>query len=144
MAPVRRSLAEIPQPYAGQGMHDELNSFVRYEGGWSRELDFERAYKGSLAYTNDARSKVHIRFQGRAITLIHTAALNRCGLMAIIDGGESAPFSEYSEKTQWQARSQRFEAPPGYHTLTVQFPTIADGMSSTLGCFADLDGFVVE
>jgi hypothetical protein len=144
MAPVRRSLAEIPQPYAGTGVHDELNSFVRYEGAWVRGLQFEKAYRGTLAYTNDARSKVHIRFQGRAITLIHTAALNRCRLMATIDGAESVAFSGNAVRTQWQARTQRFEAPPGYHTLTVQFPTIAGGISSVLGCFADLDGFIVE
>ncbi|MBE0659690.1 MAG: hypothetical protein IH602_18500, partial [Bryobacteraceae bacterium] len=144
MAPVRRSLAEIPQPYAGPGVHDELNSFVRYEGVWARGQEFDKAHKGTLAYTNDARSKVHIRFQGRAITLIHTAALNRCRLLATLDGGESVAFSENAERTQWQARTRRFEAPPGYHTLTVQFPTMAGGASPVLGCYADLDGFAVE
>ncbi|MBA3975620.1 MAG: hypothetical protein C0504_15545 [Candidatus Solibacter sp.] len=144
MAPVRRSLAEIPQPYAGAGVHDELNSFVRYEGPWSRGMGFDKAHKGTLAFTNDARARVHIRFEGRAITLIHTAALNRCRLMAVLDGAESVAFSQNSEQTQWQARTRRFEAPPGYHTLTVQFPALAHGVPSALGCFADLDGFVVE
>jgi hypothetical protein len=54
------------------------------------------------------------------------------------------PFGEYADQTRWQARSQRFEAPPGYHTLTVQFPTLGEGVPSTLGCFADVDGFIVE
>lgn len=144
MAPVRRSLAEIPQLYAGPGVHDELNSFVRYEGAWSRGRSFGRAHKGTLAYANDARSRVHIRFQGRALTLIHTAAANRCRLMVTMDGAESVPFSEYADQTRWQSRSQRFEAPPGYHTATLQFPAAAESASSVMGCFADLDGFVVE
>jgi hypothetical protein len=117
---------------------------VRYEGAWARGREFDKAHKRTLAYTNDARSKVHIRFQGRAITLIHTAALNRCRLLATMDGGESVAFSENAERTQWQARTQRFEAPPGYHTLTVQFPTMAGMASTVLGCYADLDGFIVE
>jgi hypothetical protein len=125
-------------------VHDELNSFVRYEGAWARGLDFVKAHQGTLVYTNDARSKVHIRFQGQAITLIHTAALNRCRLLATIDGAESVAFSQNAGQTQWQARTARFEAPPGYHTMTVRFPMLAGGVSPVLGCYADLDGFIVE
>ncbi len=144
LAPVRRTLDGLPQPFAGPGMHDELNSFVRYEGPWGRDLNFKHAYRGTLAYSNDARSRVLIRFQGRAITLIHTAAANRCPAFVSIDGADSTPFSQYSESTGWQSRSPRLDAPPGHHTLTLRFPQPRDGGSSVLGCFLDLDGFIVE
>ncbi len=144
LAPVRRTLDGLPQPYAGTGMHDELNSFVRYEGPWGRDLNFKHAYRGTLAYSNDARSRVYIRFQGRAITLIHTAAANRCPALVSIDGADSIPFSQYSGSTKWQTRSPRLDAPPGHHTLTLRFPQPRDGGSSVLGCFLDLDGFIVE
>jgi len=144
LLPDRRSLAALPQPYAPPGTHDEVNSYVRYEGPWSRDTAFAQAHAGTLAYTNDARSRVHIRFQGRAITLIHTAAANRCTLLVALDGGDDVSFSEYSGATRFQARSARFDAPPGYHTLVMRFPQPRQGASSVLGCFADLDGFIVE
>lgn len=144
LTPERRTLAGVPQPYAPPGQYDELNSFVRYEGAWSRDLSFRKAHRGTLAYTNDARSRVHIRFQGRAVTLIHTAAANRCNLLAALDGSDSVAFSQFSELPKWQARSARFDAPPGYHSLVLRFPQPREGTSSVLGCFADLDGFIVE
>jgi hypothetical protein len=102
------------------------------------------AYLGTLAYTNDARSRVHIRFQGRAVTLIHTAAANRCGVLVSLDGGDGVALNQFSENARWQARSARFEVPPGYHSLVLRFPQPKEGTSSVLGCFADLDGFIVE
>ncbi len=144
LAPIRSSLDGLPQPFAAAGMHDEVNSFVRYEGPWGRDVGSERAYRGTLAYTNDARSRVFIRFEGRAITLVHTAAANRCPALISIDGADSSPISQYSASTRWQARSPRFDVPPGHHTLTLRFPQTRDGGSSVLGCFLDLDGFIVE
>jgi hypothetical protein len=144
LAPVRRTLDALPQPYAPAGTHDELNSFVRYEGPWGRDLSFRNTYRGTLAFSNDTRSRVYIRFQGRAITLIHTAAANRCPALVSIDGADSLPFSQYSGSTRWQSRSPRFDVAPGHHTLILRFPQPRDGASSVLGCFLDLDGFVVE
>jgi hypothetical protein len=144
LTPERRTLDGVPQPYAPPGRYDELNSFVRYEGQWGRDVNSAHAYLRTLAYTNDARSRVHIRFQGRALTLIHTAAANRCSVLITLDGGESVALSQFSEKARWQARPARFEAPPGYHSLVLRFPQPKEGTSSTLGCFADLDGFIVE
>lgn len=143
--PLDRRASDVrAQAAAPPGVHDEINSFVRYEGAWLRAVDLPKAYKGTLAYTNDARSRIVIRFEGQALTLIHTAAANRCSLLVSLDGADSVVFSQYSERANWQSRSARFEATPGYHTLTVRFPQPREGTSSVVGCFADLDGFIVE
>jgi hypothetical protein len=144
LAPPQGGLEGPSLPYAGPGTHDDFNSYIRYEGPWARQLDLRNAYRRTLAYSNDMRSRAYIRFQGSAITLIHTAAANRCQGSVVLDGGDPQPYNEYAVKTAWQARGPTLRTSPGYHTLQLRFPQGRDTRSSVLGCFLDIDGFVVE
>lgn len=130
--------------YAPPGRHDELNSYVRYEGPWRRSFDFPQAYQGTLAYANDLRARIFIRFQGRAITVLHTAAANRCTGALSLDDAMETPFRQYAEQTRWQASGPRLETAPGYHTLVIRLPVARTTTTSVSECFLDFDGFIVE
>jgi hypothetical protein len=142
--PPRGGLAPLQLAYAPPGEHDELNSFVRYEGPWRRDLRVGEAWKGTLTYSNDLRARVFIRFQGRAITPVYTAAANRCTGVMSLDEAEEVEFRQYAEATRWQARGPRLEAAPGYHTLVIRLPQARSTTTSVAACFLDLDGFIVE
>lgn len=142
--PPAGGLAPLQLAYAPPGKHDEVNSYVRYEGPWRRTFEFPRAFRGSLAYTNDLRGRIYVRFQGRAITLLHTAAANRCTGVLFMDDAEVAGFKQFAEATRWQAASARLETAPGYHTLVIRLPQSRTTTTSLSECFLDFDGFIVE
>lgn len=144
LKPAEARATPLKLPYAPPGRYDEVNSFVRFEGPWQRELSFAEAYLGTLAYSNDLRARLFIRFQGRAITPIFTAAANRCTGLMSLDESEDLELVQYSSRTQWQARGPRIETAPGYHTLIIRLPQSRTTTSSISSCFMDLDGFIVE
>ncbi len=135
---------EVPMPYAPPGKHDEITPYVRFAGHWTRDLQFPDAYRGTLVYSNDTRSRVQIRFHGSAVRILYTAAANRCSGLVSIDESEEAPFNEFSPQTRWQALSAPFRAAaPGDHMLRLRFPQI-NGKAVIGSCYLDIDGFVVE
>jgi hypothetical protein len=130
--------------YAPPGDHDELNTYVTYSGPWIRDMQFTRAWRGTLVYTNNNTARVRIRFDGSAVRLRFTAAANRCQAQVMIDGGEPQPFNQYSLDTHWAVLSPPFRAAaPGHHEALLRF-TPTDKMDAVGGCFIDLDGFRVE
>lgn len=144
LSPPALGEAPLQLAYAPPGRHDEVNSYVRYEGPWRRTFDFPQAYQGTLAYANDLRARIFIRFQGRAITVLHTAAANRCTGALSLDDEVETPFRQYAENTRWQASGPRLETAPGYHTLVIRLPVGRTTTTSVAECFLDFDGFIVE
>ncbi|MCL4795387.1 MAG: hypothetical protein KJZ84_12565 [Bryobacteraceae bacterium] len=144
LKPAEARAIPLQLPYAPPGRHDEVNSFVRFEGPWRRDLSFAEAYRGTLAYSNDLRARLFIRFHGRAITPIFTAAANRCTGVMTLDESEDMELVQFAGQTQWQARGPRLETAPGYHTLVIRLPQSRTTTSSVSSCFMDLDGFIVE
>jgi len=133
------------QAYAGPGRHDDLDPAVHFEGRWARFVDQPKAYRGTFVHTNDLRSRVEIRFEGRAIRLVYAAAANRCKSTASFSYAVPIDFDEYAARTQWQAVSQRFEAPtPGKNTLIMKIDGGDKALNSYAACHLDLDGFIVE
>ena len=135
----------LPQlPFAPPGTHDDLNSFVHYEGPWTRDLDVPRAYRGTLAYSNDLRARLVIRFQGSVVTPLHTAAANRCEAVLSLDDAPEVPFIQQSDTTRWQARGPRLMTEPGEHRLEIHMPKAGSTADTLAGCYLDFDGFIVE
>lgn len=130
--------------FAPPGKHDEAAPYVRFEGPWRRGLDFPHALRGTLVYTNDVRARVYIRFEGRAITPIFTAAANRCEALLKLDDGEDTAWPQYAPRAAWQSFGPRLEASPGQHTLAIRLPQSGDVSKVTNPCYLDLDGFLVE
>lgn len=131
-------------PFAPPGRYDELSLYTRFAGQWTRDLQFDNAYRRTLVYSNDSRSRLLIRFDGTSVRLIYTAAANRCKGLVSIDEGEESTLQEFSEQTRWQAVSEPFvAAAPGRHLLQLRFPQ--DKSKTAIGgCYLDLDGFIVE
>ncbi|MBI5084436.1 MAG: hypothetical protein HZB13_07555, partial [Acidobacteria bacterium] len=133
-----------PPPHAPPGEYDEISAYTHFTGHWARDLQFHQAYRGTLVYGNDSRSRLLIRFNGTAVRLKYTAAANRCTALISIDEGEEFPFSQFSQETRWQALSPRFAAAaPGEHLLQLRFPQDRS-KTAISSCYIDLDGFVVE
>ncbi len=127
-------------PAAAPGGHDELSSSTRFRGAWTRDLQFQQAFRGTLVYTNDPSAWAEIRFEGKTIRLIYTAAANRCRAAVFLDGTPAGGFDQHSSETRWQSESPGFPAPAsGIHTLRLSFAAPA-----AAGCYLDLDGFRVE
>ena len=133
------------QVWAQPGRHDDLDPAIHFEGQWARETNESRAWRGTYVHTNDLRSRLEIRFQGRAIRLIHASAANRCMTTVSFGYVGAREWDEYSEGTQWQAASPLFEAPtPGTNTLVLHIATTDTSLSNLGACHLDLDAFEVE
>jgi hypothetical protein len=130
--------------FAQAGEHDEASPYARFEGPWKRSLEFGEAMNGTLAFTNDVRARAFIRFEGRAITPVFTAAPNRCQVLVTLDDDAPIEWRQYAPVTAWQARGPRIEAAPGRHTLQIRLPQSGDISTVVNPCYVDLDGFSVE
>jgi membrane protein YdbS with pleckstrin-like domain len=126
--------------YAGPGRYDEITPYTRFRGAWTRDLQFAGAYRGTLVYTNDAGAEALLRFRGRAIRLLYTAAANRCAAAVSLDGGAGKLLDQHSAQTRWQSESPAFRAAQaGEHVLRLRMAA-----AQPAGCYVDLDGFTVE
>ena len=133
-----------PIRYAPPGRFDDDSGFIHFSGRWRRDNQLKQAYRGTLVYSNDTRSRVTIRFRGRSIRLLYTAAANRCPALLSIDDQAEVAFDENAAATTWQALSPAFAAPGVRdHVLQMRFPQ-GVAKTATAGCFLDLDGFVVD
>jgi hypothetical protein len=134
------------QAWAGPGPHDDLDPAIHFEGQWARLVDLPRTFRNTLVHTSGLDARAEIRFEGRAIRLVYTAAANRCRCVVSLNNLEPREFDEYSQHTQWQAVSPRFEAPaPGRNVLVLNIASAGNTMSARAGfCHLDLDGFIVE
>lgn len=143
-APPQPGVQGPPPAYAPPGEYDDVTRYSHFTGPWTRDLGFPQAYKKTLVYTNDTRSRVLIRFRGQAIRLTYTAAANRCPGLVSIDDGEEQRLNEYSLETKWQTQSPEYAAAAnGDHLMQLRFP---EGVSkqAVASCYLDLDGFVVR
>lgn len=137
-----RASGKAPEalPHAPPGRYDDITPFTRFTGPWTRDLQFQQAFQGTLVYSRDPRAAVSIRFRGTAVRLRYTAAANRCKGQIQLDGADAGELNQFSSETRWQAESGLFRAAgAGDHTLTLRFAP-----SAQRGCYVDLDGFVVE
>jgi hypothetical protein len=143
--PPEPGMAPPEQSYAGVGRHDDLDPAVHFEGRWARFVDQPEAFRGTLIHTNDMRSRLEIRFEGRSIRLLYAAAANRCKSTVSFSYGTPLDFDEYAARTQWQAVSQPFEAPtPGKNILVLKIEGGDKALNAYAPCHLDLDGFIVE
>jgi hypothetical protein len=143
------------QAWATLGAHDELDPAAHFEGRWSRTLNEPRggepgtiaagAFRGAEADTSDSQGRVEIRFEGRAIRLLYTAAANRCPLSVSFSFKEPVDLDEYSDHTRWQVSSPLYVAPEPGRNLFVAHIAADDRPGVNLrACYFSFDGFVVE
>lgn len=144
MEPRLGGLAQPPAFYAPPGRYDDINSYIRYEGPWTRDFTFPQAYGGSVVYSNDMRAAAMIRFEGSAVTILHTAAGNRCQGSMSLDRNPPVPLNQNSAQTRYQARASRITTEPGRHQLLIRLPQSAGTRSAIAGCYLEIDGFIVE
>jgi hypothetical protein len=134
------------QAWAGPGPHDDLDPAIHFEGQWARLVDLPHSFRNTLVHTSDLTARAEIRFEGRAIRLVYTAAANRCPAVVSFNYLLPREFDEFSERTQWQAVSPPFEPPaPGRNVLVLTIASTGDAFVTSAGaCHLDLDGFIVE
>lgn len=140
----RLGLTPPEQAWAGPGRHDDLDPAIHFEGQWGRLVDQPNTWLNTLVHTSHLAARAEIRFEGRSIRLVYTAAANRCLAWVSFNFQEHRDFDEFSEHTQYQALSPVFEAPqPGRNTLVLRIANAGSELP-TAACHLDLDGFIVE
>lgn len=127
-------------PAALPGVHDDTSPSLRFQGVWIRDLQFPETYRETLVYTFTQEAEALLRFEGRAVRLMYTAADNRCRARVVVDGRDGAGFDQRSQQTRWRQWSPWFDAgEAGTHTLVLG---VAAG--SLAACALDLDAFEVR
>ena len=122
-------------PVATPGANDDFRPFVHYYGQWVHDRQFAEAGSHTLTYTYIAGDWVQLRFQGRRVRVVYTAAANRGTASVVLDGRVVASLDQHSPQTQWQAEAVYDAGSEGMHTLRLEL---------TGGGYLDVDGFVVE
>lgn len=127
-------------PAAPAGVHDDTSPSLRFRGVWIRDLQFPETYRGTLVYTFTHEAEAVLRFEGKAVRLMYTAADNRCRARVVVDGQDAGGFDQRSQQTRWRQWSPWFDAgEAGTHTLVLG---VAAG--SPAACALDLDAFEVR
>jgi len=127
---------------APPGAYDDWARWMLYRGAWMRDRQFSQASAGTLTYSDTPGDWIRFWFAGRRIVYVYTKALNRGIAQVLIDGEERARLDLYSPDTQWQARSEFGNLPPGRHVIEIRVLESANPKSSDR--YVDLDGFIVE
>lgn len=138
----------LPQPRSqesvvmGPGVWDELNTAAHFDGPWYRDLQFSEAHDGTLQYCNQSGCSADFTFDGRAVTILFTAADNRGQAQILLDGRPTGVLDEYAPTVQWRQR-YRVEAPSaGRHRLTVR--VLGFRQAKSRGEFVDVDAWEVQ
>jgi hypothetical protein len=125
-------------PVAEAGDYDDTSSAVRYGGPWLHDRQFASAAGHTVSYTSDPGSFAQIRFRGRRVRLVYTAAFNRGVGEVVLDGVSVARLDQRSDETRWQTEAAFEASGDGLHTLRVILT------AERPGAFLDVDRFLVE
>jgi hypothetical protein len=125
-------------PVAGPGEHDDAGSKPRYFGRWRHDRQFAQASGHTVTYTNHPGDTVQLRFQGRRVQVIYTAAFNRGAVEVLLDGRAAGRLDQYSERTQWRSSAVYETGGEGEHLLALRLT------GERAGGYLEVDAFVVE
>lgn len=126
---------------AGAGSYDDRDWRIEYTGAWLHDRQFKRASSGSITYSKIPGDSFHFYFSGTGIEYVYTKAPNRGIAEVWIDRKKRAEIDEYSEKIEWQQRSDFSDLAPGPHTIEVRVTGRRNARSADV--YVDLDEFVV-
>ena len=108
---------------------------VTYTGSWTHSSGWNKAYFGTVSYSNQSGAKVKLTFTGRYITRVYSMTYNRGSVKVYIDGALKSAMSDYASSTRWQVAKTWDTGWSGQHTIEV----VNDG-----GGYIDADAFVVD
>ncbi len=124
------------------GLHDDMDARIEYSGPWLHDPQFKQPVKGTVSYSDHAGDYMRVWFEGRALTVLYTAAANRGIGEVWIDGKRAATVNEYSGETKWQSSVRVDDFVPGVHKLEIRVTGQKDERSA--GGFVDLDALKIE
>ena len=127
---------------APPGEYDDADPRMRLRLPWTRDSQFQDAYRHTLTYSNIPGSSVSLTFSGDAITYIYTRASNRGIAEVWIDDQLRDRLDLYGPSTAWKSRRRYDGLRPGEHVIEVRTTGLQNPRAA--GCFVDLDGFIVE
>ena len=125
-------------PVVEPGTYDDIDPAVRYIGPWLHDHQFAETFGHTLTYTATPGNFWQLRFRGRRVRVVYTAAANRGVSEVAVDGRAVGVLDQRSDATRWQAE-QSFDAGElSEHRLRV---TLRSGKP---GDYLDLDRLIVE
>lgn len=139
---VAASIHESPEAPVPAGAYDDADPRVRLLDPWTRDPQFQDAYRHTLTYSDIPGASATLAFSGDAITYVYTRASNRGIAEVRIDGQLKDEIDLYAPATAWQSRRRYGELGPGAHVLEIR--VTGQRNSRATGCFVDLDALIVE
>lgn len=124
------------------GLHDDMDARMEYSGAWLHDPQFKPPVKGTVSYSDHAGDFLRVWFEGRAVTLLYTAAANRGIGEVFLDGQRVRVVNEYSEATKWQSEVRMDDFVPGVHKFELRVTGQKDERSA--GAFVDFDALRIE
>ena len=124
------------------GSYDDADTRVRLKLPWTRDPQFQDAYRHTLTYSNIPGASISLTFAGNAITYIYTQASNRGIAEVWIDDQLKDRLDLYGASTAWKVQRRYDGLGPGEHVIELRVTGLHNPRAT--GCFVDLDGFIVE
>jgi hypothetical protein len=126
-------------PAAPPGDYDDTSYYARYYGHWIHDRQFADAAGHTLTYSAGPGDYVELRFTGRRVRVVYTAAANRAAGAVTLDGNQAAPLDQHSAETRWQAAAVYEAGNSGTHVLRIQH-----NGGTARETYLDIDRFIVE
>jgi hypothetical protein len=124
------------------GQYDDFSRTVQFHGRWTRDVQFSRAFKSTLSYSDQPGESVQLHFRGNELTYVYTKAPNRGMAEIFIDGKSRGVLDLYSRDIGWQSASAFGGLGPDVHMLEIRVLGVRNPASS--GHFVDVDAFAVK
>ena len=137
-APIQES-GEAPVP---PGAYDDADPRLHLQKPWTRDPQFQEAYRHTLTYSDIPGASLSLAFRGETITYVFTRAGNRGIAEVWIDGQFKGQVDLYARNTAWNSRRSYGGLGPGRHVLEIR--VTGQQNSHATGCFVDLDALIVE
>ncbi len=125
-------------PLVEIGEYDDIDPGLRYSGPWIHDHQFAEAAGHTLTYTSAPGSYVQLRFRGRKVRIVYTAASNRGEGDITMDGKPVRRLNQNSSATKWQAEVTVDAGVTSEHLLKLTF------RPGQAGKYLDLDRLIVE
>lgn len=121
---------------------DAATRALTYTGNWTRELNLQPAYKGTVSWADAAGASVEWTFEGSRIIWITKLGAD-CGLAEVsLDGGAPEQVNTYTADDVWGIGLWQKELAPGRHTIRVEILGEREARSKHTRVY--LDGFRAE
>lgn len=142
----------VPQPPASRavsdetvappGVYDDTEPRLCLREPWTRDPQFQDAYRHTLTYSNIPGASISLAFRGDAITFVYTGAANRGIAEVWLDNQLKDRVDLYAADTRWGSRRKYCGLGSRKHIIEIRVS--GERNPQATDSFVDLDALIVE